>query len=531
MTKTGVFLFAFYCGIFSVAAQVPQNGLDVQHYRYEVALNDSTNMISCTAAITVQFTKEVQEVVFDLTQQDDAGRGMAVRSVMKNGNVLHFTHQAAQLVIRDGGTTGTVTTYTISYSGMPADGLIIAKNKYGDRTFFTDHWPNRAHNWLPCNDHLSDKATVEFIVTAPEQYSVISNGIQLEVTNLPDHLKRTHWKESVPIATKVMAMGAARFAIGYAGNFDCIPVSSWVYPQDRDTGFAGYAAARPVLAFFNNLIGPYAFSKLANVQSKTMFGGMENASCIFYNEPSVRTPDLEGLIAHEIAHQWFGNMATETDWPHLWLSEGFATYMTHIYHEANYGKDSLKRRMQQDRETVTRFFHDKPMAVVDTLSGIKPLDLLNANSYQKGGWVLHMLRRTIGDSAFRNAYRTYYATYAGRNASTNDFRKIAERESGMDLTGFFQQWLFKPGHPILKIGWKYDKKQQAVAVTVDQVQDQRFDVTFEFALQKGIQSVNASVQLQQKRTVLVVPVTFVPEVLIADPDTNLLFEADIQHRR
>ena len=235
---------------------------------------------------------------------------------------------------------------------IPADGLIISKNKYGDRTFFSDNWPDRAHNWLPCNDHPFDKASVEFIVTAPEHYQVVSNGLQIEETSLPDHLKLTHWKEDVPLPTKVMVIGAANFAVNYVGNVDCIPIYSWVYAEDRDNGFQHYAVAKDILPWYIKNIGPYAYKKLANVQSKTIFGGMENASAIFYFENSVNDDTLDALFAHEIAHQWFGNSACEADWPHLWLSEGFATYMAHLYLESKYGVDSFNKRMVIDRMKI-----------------------------------------------------------------------------------------------------------------------------------------------------------------------------------
>ena len=125
----------------------------------------------------------------------------------------------------------------INYRGIPADGLIISKNKFGKRTFFSDNWPNRAHNWIPCNDNPADKATVEFLVVAPSHYQVISNGIQIEESSFGDNNKETHWKEDVPLPTKVMAIGAADFAVNYVGDVNCIPVSSWVFPEDRNDGF------------------------------------------------------------------------------------------------------------------------------------------------------------------------------------------------------------------------------------------------------------------------------------------------------
>src|SRR6266700_2106852 len=179
-----------------------------------------------------------------------------------------------------------------------------------------------------------------------------------------------------------MVIGAAGFAVQYSGTINGTPVYSWVYPENKEKGFYDYAQAVDILPFYIKHVGPYAYEKLANVQSKTIFGGMENAGAIFYSENTVTgTRVSESLLAHEIAHQWFGDMATETDWSHLWLSEGFATYMTILYFEKKYEKPVVD-------SSVTNY-----------------MELLNANSYQKGGWILHMLRMEAGDSAFWKGIR------------------------------------------------------------------------------------------------------------------------------
>ena len=167
------------CGIF-LFAQMPTNGLDVKHYSFFITLNDSNNIINGKAEIITAFLKSENEVVFDLVNKRDDGKGMTVNSVSKNGSNINFEQDNQHLIIQDKGNPGSENIYTISYEGIPADGLIISNNRYGERTFFGDNWPNRAHNWIPCNDHLSDKATVDFFVTAPDHYQVISNGKKLK---------------------------------------------------------------------------------------------------------------------------------------------------------------------------------------------------------------------------------------------------------------------------------------------------------------------------------------------------------------
>ena len=209
------------------------------------------------------------------------------------------------------------------------------------------------------------------MVTAPVHYQVISNGRLIKETILPDNKKLTHWKEDIPLSTKVMVIGVANFAVKqFEDSPKEIPVSAWVYPQDSVKGFQNYSVAPGILKFLSDYIGTYPFNKLANVQSTTIFGGMENASAIFYSEGSVSSQSVEGLFAHEITHQWFGDMASEKSFPHLWLSEGFATYLTHIYMESKYGTDSMNKEMQIDRKQIIAFVKKSNRPVVDSVSAL-----------------------------------------------------------------------------------------------------------------------------------------------------------------
>jgi len=501
------------------------SAIDVLHYAFGIQLNDENNNIRGEAVISVEFTKLVSGFDLDLIKKNSSGKGMTVTTVKENNNPITFSQDADLVHISSSAKKGDTATYTISYEGIPADGLIIDQNKYGHRTFFGDNWPNRAHNWLPCVDNPLDKAAVDFIVTAPEHYQVIANGLQVEENSLPGHLKQTHWKETVDLPTKVMVIGAADFAVNYAGDVDCIPVYSWVYPENKDNGFYDYALAKDILPYFIKNVGPYAYRKLANVQSKTQFGGMENASAIFYFENSVQGDrKVESLLTHEIAHQWFGNSATEASWSHIWLSEGFATYMTHLYLENKYGIDTLQKRLSADREKVIEFSKKKYTPIADTSITSNFFQLLNANSYQKGGWVLHMLRRKLGDTLFWNGIKNYYATYAGKNATTDDFRKTMETSSGQDLQSFFKQWLYSPGHPVLAISQSYNSKKKTITIVIEQTQS----APFVFPLQLLIESANGKeikiVDIKDKLTTFVVPAVAGSIKITPDPACNLLFE-------
>jgi aminopeptidase N len=508
--------------------------VDVKHYRFRLELNDTTDIIEGTADISFVLKKGVSEFELDLISKNSLGKGMQVKEVKLKGNETKFSHQNDRLKISltTQPVAGEMMTLSIRYSGIPQDGLIISKNKFGDRTFFADNWPDRGRNWLPIVDHPADKAAVDFIVIAPQHYEVIANGVRIEESYLTKNQKLTHYKEETPIATKVMVVGVARFAIQQAAVINSIPVESWVYPQNREAGFIDYAVAGKILDFFINHVGPYSYKKLANVQSKTTFGGLENASAIFYFENSVTGKnEHETLIAHEIAHQWFGNSATEKEWHHLWLSEGFATYFAVLYNEFTYGIAKRQEEMIKDRDEVIAFFKKSPMPIVNpAITNL--MKLLNVNNYQKGSWVLHMLRQEIGERNFWAGIREYYRQYQNSNALSSDFQQVMETISGKDLDQFFDQWLNKSGYPVLAVDWKYDESGKNIIITVNQTQK---GTVFNFPLEIGIYAENSiapgieRVYINRVTQQLTIPTSSKPVKIGLDPNVNLLFEGVIKN--
>jgi len=326
-----------------------------------------------------------------------------------------------------------------------------------------------------------------------------------------------------------MVIGAADFAVNLAGVVNGnIPVYSWVYPENKDKGFYDYAQATGILEYYISHVGPYGYKKLANVQSKTRFGGLENANTIFYSESSVSgTRKSEGLMAHEIAHQWFGNMATEKSFGHLWLSEGFATYFTILYFENKYGKDTAIKMLKEDRLQVIDFSQESNKAIVDT-DETDYMKLLNANSYQKGGWVLHMLRCELGDSVFWRSIRKYYATYAGSIADTRDLQKVFEEVSGKDLKQFFDQWLNTTGQPDLDISWKYDAIGKFVNVDVKQQQKNAFKFPLSLKINSSGAGKKEKVFVKDATASFKIKVDQKPTSITVDPDTELLMKSSIK---
>jgi len=517
MKSLTLLLFVVFIAEVTLASDpYPKNeNISVAHYVFRVELNDSTDVIVGEATITIKFLKPVASFDLNLIGKTAGATGMEVTSIQSSGKPVGYSFKNDLITINPGAVgAGDELSFTITYKGIPADGLIISKNKFGERTFFGDNWPDRGRHWLPTVDHPAYKATVEFVVVAPEQYQVVATGKLIEESNLSNKRKLTRYKESVPVSVKVMTIGVGRFAVQLAAEVGNIPVTTWVYPQNRDDGFSDFSAGPKVLEFLQDYVGPYPFEKLAHVQSKTKFGGLENASNIFYFENSVNGKnEREELIAHETAHQWFGNSATERDWHHVWLSEGFATYCTALYMEHTYGSDKLIETMASKRNAVLEFAKKNTAPIVDTTI-VDINKVLSTNTYQKASWVLHMLRKKMGDEAFHNGIREYYKTFTNSTALSADFVNVMQRNTSVDLKPFFQRWLYVGGHPRISGTWRYDAKQKTVFVDVDMTRNGSFNVPLDLLIEPGKQALR--IHCEEK-----------PVKLTADPDSWLLFEGGI----
>ncbi len=509
----------------------PQPGIDVQNYDFSLTLSDSTDRIEGTATVRLRVeTDTLTAIRLDLVGPPAAeGKsGMRVASVSEGETVVPHAHTDDLLRITpEELSEGQERTLRIQYSGVPADGLIIGTNRHGNRTFFGDNWPNRARHWLPVVDHLSDKAPVTFQVTAPAQYEVVSNGGLVTDSTAGDR-RVTRWRSDVPLPPKVMIIGVADFAVDTVATVDGVPVQSWVYPEDREAGFRDLGRAPPILRFYEEKLGPYPYEKLANVQSTTRYGGMENAAAIFYSEEAVADgKDDTPLLAHEIAHQWYGNTVTEADWPHLWLSEGFATYLTALYFEHAQGKEALRRYMKNARGQVLQYHVQNPNAPLVDTTYTDPAELLTLSPYKKGAWVLHMLRREVGTDTFWEGLRAYYDRYRNRNASTSDFRAVMEEVSGQQLRAFFEQWTRRPGHPEIEGTWRYEAAADECTVTLRQMQE---GPVFQVPVDVQIGSDTTTLVMRERETNTRVPCATKPSSVSLDPHVQLLAKLSIQER-
>lgn len=510
-------------------------GVDIVHYEVEIGLTASTDWIQAVAEIRVAVEADGPVLPLDLT-------GLAVTGVEVDG--VDAEHEHVHGVLRvplPGRSSGDTVSVRVAYEGVPDDGLILRRNVHGAPSAFVDNWPNRTRFWLPTVDHPADKATVRFTVHAPTGWDVVANGALVgEPTATPpgalgrDGDRRTWvWAVGVPISTYNMVIGAADMEIRTVGmaacgqapmsprEDGCVEVTYWVYPEDVERAEPSFRRAAEMVDHFTELVGPYPFEKLANVQSATRFGGMENASAIFYSEQAIAAgSDIEGTVSHEIAHQWFGDAVTEASWHHLWLSEGFASYFGDQFFEVADGQEAFQRLMEANRLSVVR--SDDALRPIYDPAESDLFGLLNDNNYEKGAWVLHMLRGVVGDGPFFAGIRDYYRRYLHAAVLTEDFQAVMEEAAGRDLDWFFAQWVYRPGFPTFDVDWRWipgEGSGGSVEVAVRQIQPADWPT---FRVPVEIAAVGPAGETRRKVEILTRVETFRIDGLEAEPTAVVL---------
>jgi len=427
----------------------------------------------------------------------------------------------------------------IRYHGVARDGLVVRTDSAGNRSFFADNWPDRAHLWLPVQDHPSDKAAVSFRVEVPLDFRVVANGTLIKVDTLARNRAAWQYRLDTQIPVSNFVFGAARMAVTpltpVSCTAPCVPQAAWSYPQDSAYAAQAFSVAPAIVSYFSETIGPFPYPSLAHVQTSTRFGGMENATAIFYADrlyPAKQVDDE--LIAHETAHQWFGDAVTEADWHHLWLSEGFATYLAALWIQHVHGDSAFQAKMQHHADAV---FSEKgkdgvsvrnpvtEQPILDTVA-TDLMGLLNTNNYPKGAWVLNELRGLVGDSAFFVGLRLYYSRYRNGTALSADLERVMEDASGQQLGWFFTQALLLPGYPMLEVRWRPDGNQVAIQIT--QVQPPAWGLRRIPKLEIDVGGKLVTVDASGATARVTVPVTRVPATVAVDPQHKWLLQAMVE---
>ncbi|NRQ38214.1 M1 family metallopeptidase [Nonomuraea sp. NN258] len=414
-------------------------GYDTGHYDLALDYSPSSNHLTGVATISATATQALSRLNLDLVDT------LTVRSVTVNGAAARFAQSGAELVVTPAAAldSGAAFTVVVRYDGRPThvldpDGSRDGWIRTSDGVYNANE-PQGAMTWYPGNHHMTDKATYRFAVTVPSTRVAVANGDLVSRTSGGDRATFV-WDAKEPMASYLTTVSIGKFQLGDAmlGGFRVITAV-----DPKLAGKAADFAARhaPVLDYFGSLFGPYPFSSTGGIVDHEPNVGYALET---QTRPIYPVVPSERLLAHELAHQWFGNSVTPTRWQDIWLNEGFATYGEWLW------QDELGTRPIQDSfATAYAVPADDDFWQTPTADPGGPAALFHDPVYDRGAMTLHVLRRSLGDATFFAILRAWASEHKYGNADTAAFVALSERVSGRQLDALFDAWLFQPGKPSL----------------------------------------------------------------------------------
>ncbi len=416
--------------------------------------------------------------------------------VAEDGSALKFEQTDKQVNIAFKKAYGHQDTlnFTVIYALEKANlGLrFIDESPTNPKLVSSDCFPNKAHHWIPCYDYPHDKVTTEMIVTVDEKYKVLSNGNLIGVSNpttpssvIPAEagtrnlkpVKTWHWSQDLPHSTYLINLSIGDYEV-VKDSLGTLPINYWVYHWNADDARFAFRKTPAMIAFYNKLYGfDYPWAKYDQVITPYMGGGAEATSATLLGEGAVMDRNAEQdfswerVIAHEIAHQWWGDLITLRSWEHTWLNESFGTYSDYLYTRHEFGEDAgaydlQGKKNQYLNEARTRYIRPIVFNRYDD-----PGDNFDSHTYPKGANVLHLLRHILGDDTFFRTLSTFLHKYAFQPVDSHDFMKTVKEVSGKNMDWFFDQYIFKPGHLIVDVSKTWDESKKVLTVKVVQKQD------------------------------------------------------------
>ena len=418
----------------------------------------------------------VTQLVFDSVD-------LTIEKVTVSGKTAKFQTTPQQLLVTldHPAKTGEKFDVTIRYEGRPKKGLyfVLPDKNYPDRPkeIWTQGEAEDTRYYIPIYDYPNDRVTSEMILTVPRDWTTVSNGRLVSVVDAPGGMKTWDWRQSQKHSTYLIALAAGEFDVTHE-TWRNLPVTNYVPRGKRDRVAVTSENTPMMLSFFSDSLGvTYPWDKYAQAWvDDFVVGGMENTSATFNTATALQHPDLaketldgvDGLISHELAHQWFGDLVTCKDWANLWLNEGFATYFATLWAEHQYGPDVAAYNLWQARNNWMSAARLYPVPIVSR--SFKDSTEYAGNIYTKGGWVLHMLRGKLGDAAFFRALHHYLVKHRGQNVVTADLVKAIEEATATNVDEFFDQWIYGAGAPRFRVSYTYDDSAHQVKLNVEQTQ-------------------------------------------------------------
>jgi aminopeptidase N len=456
----------------------PDRLVDVVHIRLDVTPNFQRHTVRGTTSITFRPLAQPQQQLrldaIDLTIHRVWGDGV---------EVADFAVSPTDVVVRfrEPIPTDREVTLHLEHEAEPQRGFYFrtADMGYpaGDTHVWTQGEAHEARYWFPCFDYPNERSTTEVICHVPPDMTVLSNGRKLdEQVDADTGLKRVHWLQDKPHVNYLICLVAGHLEMLEDRHRD-VPLGFYAQPSLAQHAKNSFQDTAQIMAYFEEEIGvPYPWDKYDQVTILDFVaGGMENTTLTTLTHNTIFSTETENLRstrsldAHELAHQWFGDYVTCKDWSHLWLNEGFATYYTHLYEGHKFGRDAMLYGLYRDaRGSILTQADDKKPIVYKAYSNAR--EQFDYRAYPKGSWVLHMLRSQMGEDLYRRAIKVYLERHALQSVVTDDLRQVFEELSGRPLDRFFDQWVYHPRFPDLKIDYQWQSDTQLAKIQITQTQ-------------------------------------------------------------
>ncbi len=463
-----------------------------------------------------------------------------VASVTSTARIEDFTATDEHITItfRPPLLAGEQYSVTVAYDAEPQRGLYFRTPEMGypptDTHLFTQGETHEARHWFPNFDYPNDRFSSEVICRVPPEMTVVSNGrLVSEQLDTQTNLKAVHWIQEKPHVNYLIALVAGYFE-KHEDRYRDIPLGFYTPPSQFAQAANSFEGTADMMAFYEEEIGiPYPWVKYDQaVVADFVAGGMENTTLTILTDGTLFTDASEnihssqGLVAHELVHQWFGDYVTCKDWSHLWLNEGFATYYEDLYDKHKNGLDSFLYGLYRTaRQIVSR---DAKALPIVTRHYEDADDQFDYRTYGKAGWVLHMLRSQLGEVLYHRTVRTYVERYALGIATTEDFRSVLEEVSGQPFERFFDQWLYHSGFPDLKIAYSWSQEDRLAKVTIEQTQEAGENGTLVFYLPAtlrfwlGEEPTDRRITIDSRKHEFYFSLPAEPNIVRFDPDLTLL---------
>lgn len=511
----------------------PPRVVDITHLKIDVTPDFAARTVCGVTTITfTPIAKPLTELRLDAVD-------LNVVSVESSAPMAGYTATDEAITVTFSapllpGETGTV---TVTYDAEPQQGLYFRTPEMGypesDVHLFTQGESHEAPHWYPNYDYPNERFSSEVICHVPPEMTVVSNGrLVSEQVDADTGLKAVHWLQAKPHVNYLVAMVAGKFD-KIESQYRDLPLAFYSPPSQSAQAANSFQGTADMMAFFEREIGvPYPWDKYDQaVVEDFVAGGMENTSLTIladrtlFTEATENIRSSQGLIAHELAHQWFGDYVTCKDWSHVWLNEGFATFYEDLYDGHKNGRDSMLYGLYRGaRGMVARGANEEPIVTRRYEQADEQFDY---RTYGKAGWVLHMLRCQLGEALYRQVIQTYLIRHALGVAVTEDLRSIIEELSGRSFDRFFDQWLYHGGYPQLKVSHSWSEADKLAKITVEQTQAGAEGATI-FHLPTQVRfswsgrSVERDIVIDSDRHDFYFALQNEPNVVRFDPDLTLL---------